>query len=370
MRNLGLSVLLASLLAGCDIVENLPVVTPGPVTIAPGNVTNVLTATITRNGARLPASLIAACEIDEQITPTRFRALASITAIQGPGTSFSCLIPNMVSRRITSAHNIRTRWQVFSPRQGQPPLKIAETPHVETQLGCDAAARTVALNAMRDAAFRALPLTSLPPTAAGLPQWTFEDITRNIYAATHGPVQFEGMGVAFIRKPAAGVGAVASATGMNFGLPNPTGAPDLLLFLPRPGANVTDLIPDDPYTLVGWAFAQTITGARTPLPPTGAPAATDPASGQQRRPILTCVRHHEWMIHAKGVHRLDGRFSVGAGSAFGIEHNALWDVHFFLSPAGSPAGVTEVAITRSRGGLITGGVPFDANAFFHPTAYD
>lgn len=373
-------------LSGCTVVGSLPVITPGPVSILPGNIINVINATITSNGAPLATTLTAACEIDVQITPDGFEPLTLVAATRGGGTSFSCLIPPASSFAIRRNQTVRVRWQVFSPRPGQAPLKIAESPHKSVQLGCDD--RAARLAEMQAAAFAALPskITLVPPgsppgTPAPPPKFTRDEIIGAGFVPTHGATLFNGMGVAFIRATSAGAGATATISGMDFDRPDVT-RPDLLLFLPPIGTlTLTDASGfDEPYTLIGWAYAQTITAHKTPLPPTGAPSAIDLFPREQARPVLQCIAHHEWFIHAAGVHRFDGGFNVGPTAptvafpgtpaiplpSIGLPHNALWDVHFFIVPGGTP----EVGIVRRTGPPIGGGILFSPAAFFTPTAYD
>jgi hypothetical protein len=373
------SISLAATLASCDLIRSLPVISPDfPVLFSRGT-SNVLNATIAQRQQPIDPALTVTCLLTLQTGPNRFDPLPPVTAVRSEGLRWRCPIPATLSLRIRANQMIRVEWQVTSPNNGGTPLMVAQSQVQETIADCGSLAnRDRAYRQMQVDAFAALPRKiDIRDSQGRLPPPTFsrQDIESSGYVPTHGATSFGGMGVAFIRQEAAGAGAVSMITGMNFGQPQ-LAKPDLLLFRPNLAGspNVLEVSNfDEPYTLIGWAYAQTIGSLNaTPLPPDGQKADID-VRPEQRRPVLRCVPHHEWFIHADGVHRGDGSFAIGrdVGNFLppvhpsglpNLPHNAIWDVHFFINPSGTP----DVGIVRS--GLP--GIPVSPLAFYYPTAYD
>jgi hypothetical protein len=369
-------------LNSCDlgqIVARLPVIAPNALTLVPGTGVSSSSARITQAGGPLDPALLVTCtlELQQGRRPTDITVLASFSAtpFSDDRSRWLCTVPTGQSASIRPNMRGRMIWQVFSPSGSGDPTLLGEAQGPFTLSGCSN--RPAALAAMIAAGRAALPpkITLVPPgsppgTPAPAPTYTVEEIIASGYIPTHGASSFSGMGVAFVRAGGAGAQVVSNITGMAFDTPM-VSRPDLLMFRPSGSAtNITDGTFDPPYTLIGVAYAQSIPNANAePLPPTGAPASDDTRS-HMPRPSLACIAHDEWFIHARGIHRHDGGFRV-TSDAFvnpfeGIGHNAMWDVHIFISANGTP----QVARLVSDVGIPVGGLPFDGSAFFFPTAYD
>ena len=128
------------------------------------------------------------------------------------------------------------------------------------------------------------------------------------------------------------------------------GPPDLAMYAPRNQRAVnetraeyfrrlTDILPDRPYRLAGWAYAQTQRDVR-------------------RRPSLRCIPSKHWFVHEAGFHRADGSFlptpprpervrgetrvvvmqdtltaaALGTSLARPAWHPRIWDLHLWLDP--------------------------------------
>lgn len=125
------------------------------------------------------------------------------------------------------------------------------------------------------------------------------------------------------------------------------GKPDVLLYQPAGGADVTDPYEADfPYTLRGWAYAR-------PYDPDDPPNLLGP-----------CVSSDEWFVHERGVHPSDdwSHFSVPPeehehGEApghdlplptecappcpVGFPHGRLWDIHLWLGEEAASISMTN-----------------------------
>ncbi len=371
-------------LGSCDLIASLPLIRADQPVLQPGNILNTLRATITQRGQPIDTALTVTCQLTLHTGRNRVEVLAPAFAIRASGPRWTCPITSAQSSRIRTNQLVNIVWRVASRNAQGQPVPVAESPVLETITGCGSRANQVRdLQAMQAAALAAA-LNGRPVIAppAGQPQlpprFTRQQLFDAGFIPTHGATAFSGMGVAFIRADAAAAGIGSTVTGMNFGVPNP-GRPDLLLMDGNPAsANRTDVNGyDEPYTLIGWAFAQTIPGGlATPQPPSGARGQ----SGVQRdfpRPEMRCIPRHEWFLHAEGVHKDNGSFGIGNDPAhfvpslpltgnIPLPHRALWDIHFFFSPTGVP----EIGITRSTSQPFVLGLPVASNAFFYPTAYD
>jgi len=128
------------------------------------------------------------------------------------------------------------------------------------------------------------------------------------------------------------------------------GPPDLAMYAPRRQRavnetraeyfrRVTDILPDRPYRLAGWAYAQTQRDVR-------------------RRPSLRCIPSKHWFVHEAGFHSDDGGFlptpprpervrgetrvvvmedsvtaaALGTSPARPVWLPRIWDLHFWLDP--------------------------------------
>lgn len=147
----------------------------------------------------------------------------------------------------------------------------------------------------------------------------------------HGYTSIVGAGVAFASVPSG-----FSPGGVTLG------SPELLLYAPRPmaagesaadyQATITDLVPDPPYTLIGWAYGTIY--------------------NPDQRPRLGCIPSERWFVHEAGYHLANGDMGLtppaetvaGAenvlvpppGIPIGVFHPRIWDLHLWASPTGTP----------------------------------
>lgn len=344
MRTASKAALGALLLSGCSlgqIAANLPVIREFPPTFTSTSPAKVFAATITQQGDPIDPALRVVCQVSLQTTPTAFGPEFDIIGTRLAGAAWNCTLPAGLSASVRPNQSLRFRWQVFSGL-----TKVAETEYRDAQLDCPggvAAAMTAEQNAVVG-------------RFGGLS--TVAQITAAGFIPSHGFASLRGLGIAFVRATD-GPSAVSLAQAG----PPVAGSPNLLLFGALPGRDVNDVaLPDEPYTLIGWAYAQPIRSDRAlPQPPTGAVTSQNPPP-VQRRPVLACIPHHEWMIHSAGTHLPDGRFQTGVG--VGLPHTALWDIHIWRTPAGTPARISLLAPTDVPG------LASPDDAFFYPTAYD
>lgn len=380
IRCLALSATLA--LSSCDIIGALPVIRADEPVLTPGPVINILRATITQRGRPIGTAFTVTCQLTLHTGKDRVAVLAPSFAIRAGGSRWSCPITGAQSSMIRTNQLVTAVWRVDS-RTGQgPPVPVAESALLETITGCGTRANQVrALQRMQTAALNvALNGRTVIEPPVGQPRlpprFTRQNLLDAGYIPTHGATAFAGMGVAFIRADAAAAGIASSVTGMNFGTPN-AAKPDLLLMDGSPTAtNRTDVNGhDEPYTLIGWAFAQTIPGGFASPQPTDGARSQIGLQLDFSRPEMQCIPRHEWFLHAEGVHKDNGSFGIGiidyvpsipvTGNP-PVPHRALWDVHFFFSPTGVP----EIGITRSTRQPFVIGIPVSPSAFFYPTVYD
>jgi hypothetical protein len=192
---------------------------------------------------------------------------------------------------------------------------------------------------------------------------TIHEIHKQGYQETHNFKTFQGMGVAF------------ATTDVIFNADNHRphlGHPDLLMFRPRPataGADAVDGDADEPYQLIGWAYAAPFgKGAEqdSRLTP-GSPFTID------KRPRLGCIPYELWFAHEAGWHLLDGGFDVDETpdpeiGPPGFYHKRLWDVHVWPTTTGNNQ-VPRVTILNDvpQFGLSPNfGDQFPDNSFFVP----
>jgi hypothetical protein len=346
-------------LCGCDLVRSFPVITPDPIGFGSLTVGKVLTANITQRGGRMATpDLIVNCDVSLRLTPSQASPVTRIVATQGAGNQWSCALPPSFDAAIHPNQLLQLQWLVRSAQ-----TTVADSGVIETMIDCPNPAGTLA--AEQGAVLGAFP--------AAL---TFNQIVARGFVPTHGATSFAGMGVAFIRASAAASDASNVAESAMANLPAPTpGAPDLLLFAPTgPVGAVTDpLIADNPYVLVGWAYAQTIRPrSGKPTPPSGARAPGLlglPAAPAQPRPVMPCIPHHEWFMHSSGFHEASGGFTPAASpirlGGPAVFHPDIWDIHFFVGAGGVP----RIGITRPTGPAVVG-ITAPANSFYYTTAYD
>ncbi len=144
-------------------------------------------------------------------------------------------------------------------------------------------------------------------------------------------------------------GAVAAD---NLDAPSPL--PPLLLYEPSPASSAEEWHdfdgPDDPYTLVGWAYV----------------APNAPGS---QPPSVRCIAPQEWLVHEAGWYLYDGgmQLTVGAteepprppGLAVHMWHPRVWDLHVWRGADGLPT--VSFANPRER----RGGKELPAESFFY-----
>lgn len=342
-------------LSSCDLVGSFPVIGANPVPFGSRTVGKVLTASITQRGVRMTdPALAVSCALSLRVTPSSATPITTVAAVQGAGTSWSCPLPAAFDALIHPNQVLQLQWLVMSGT-----TTVADSGVIESMIDCPNPVPT--LMAEQGAVLGAFPAPM-----------TFNQIIAAGFVPTHGATSFSGMGVAFIRASSAGSDLASSAESAMANLGTPTfGTPDLLLFVPTgTGAAVTDpLGPDNPYRLIGWAYAQTVRiRSAKPIAPSGAPAAGD-ARPLQPRPVLPCVAHHEWFQHASGFHENNGGFTpaatpfrIGLPTVF---HPDIWDIHFFVGAGGLP----RLGILNPSPPAIPGiGAP--ANSFYYTTSYD
>lgn len=360
-------------LASCDLLASFPVITAARPAFGIGNPVKILHADITQRGARLDEPALAvSCAVSLRLTPSRATAITSVPAVQTRGTRWLCRLPDAFSATVRANQVLQFQWLV---RSGT--TTVADTGVIETLMDCDDP-----VAAMRDEHDAVLALFPDPDDISSA------DLLARGFFPTHGATSYEGMGVAFIRV-ASFVGDIgnvvqrtAAARGQLANLRNPTpGTPDLLMLKPNgTGFAITEVRTfDNPYQLFGWAYAKSIGPSDAqPVAPSGAPAEGN-TNPPLRRPVLSCVPHHEWFIHAAGIHRADGSFAPRASPLAAtagdlqanptapppIFHPDLWDIHLFRSED----GVAKFGILDPTPGAPTG-IAAAANSFYYPFAYD
>ncbi len=350
----------------------LPVIEPDPVNFPSATPIKVVTADISQAGERLAGSLEVDCLVSVKLTPTQSGRVRRIAARQGSGLQWVCTVPeDFIVRR---NEVLETLWRVANSQD----VVLAEREQ-ESFLDCrdfDAAMRAEQRTITNSFA----PVVNFAQIVDGLNRINAAgELARNgqvKWVPTHNTTSFAGMGVAFIRADGvvSDLGDAASRAYFNLSRPRP-GDPDLLLYAPLGASSPVDVgAPDDPYRLIGWAYAMTIPFARRqPQPPDGAPAGPGEIGP---RPVFRCVPRHEWFLHTAGWHRSDGTFrpaqdrgrpvpgdlAPAVGGAPPFHHANMWDIHFFSSPAGA----ATIGIT----GPPVAGIASPANSFYYPTAYD
>lgn len=354
MKRLGLKFAAAAaaaiFLSGCDLIAQLPLVKPDPIGFGSRTVGKVLTATITKNNARLDGSeFTVTCEVSLQVTPARATG-ATLTAVQGSGNSWSCALPTALNAMVHPNQQINVQWLVAAGGR-----TLGDSGVQSATLDCPSP--LPALRAEQAAVMGAFPAPM-----------TFAQIVAAGFVPTHGAASTRGMGVAFMRMSSVGSDLAGSLESAMANLPAPTfGTPDILLFMPSgSGSAVEDQLPEPSYTLIGWAYGQSIRiRSAKPLPPSGGRAALDPRPVQPR-PVLPCVPHHQWFVHASGIHHPTGAFTPAAvpPPVPAVFHPDIWDIHFFAGADGTPRMAIDDPV-RSVPGLAS-----PRNAFYYTTAYD
>ena len=238
---------------------------------------------------------------------------------------------NPVAGAARRGDSLFVQWEVFYRRLAinQPQqTEVAVSPLSESTIGCAQADTD-------------LDLLLLQSTTQGLRVRNPETaLPRLGYTApTHFMVSLRNMGFTMAKTEVA-----VGASKVRFG------PPDLAMYAPRNQRAVnetraeyfrrlTDILPDRPYRLVGWAYAQTQRDVR-------------------RRPSLRCIPSKHWFVHEAGFHRADGSFlptpprpervrgetrvvvmqdtltaaALGTSLARPAWHPRIWDLHLWLDP--------------------------------------
>lgn len=353
---LGLGLVISTVISGCELITVLPVIQEQPVGFTSSSDDMRLVATIQQRGQPISDALRVRCVVSLELTPTVRSPDVTVAGQRMAGSVWNCPFPDSLRNQVRANQSIVFRWRVLSRDSQGDDLVVAETADRRFLLDCPGgqAAAMIAEN------------IAVTNRYAGLS--TAAEIAAAGFLPSHNFASTRGLGVAFVRASDA-----PSAVSLASAGPPILGAPNLLIFMPQPGRNVTDVLPDDPYTLTGWAYAQPLRGDRAlPRPPSGARDAGD-SRPEQPRPTLNCVPHHEWMLHAEGIHLVDGGFHTGLTQTLpggfivpvlGLPHTALWDLHVWRAPTGSQAVISLFAPVD------TPGVSAPADAFFYPTVYD
>jgi hypothetical protein len=266
------------------------------------------------------------------------------------GTQNTFVFPVPSPGSLVNTQRIFYRWLVLGRGPSDLDTIYAQTPDLSFQIGCAAGQMVTDLRADQAGVLGllgALVTLTGPADIAAL-------ATRGYGTPTHGNASVGGMGLAIGKFPALGggggaLGAIA------------LGAPGLLLYAPAPGTNTTDVLPDFPYTLVGWAHGTAFT-----------PGV---------RPTLGCFPFDEWFIHEAGWHEVNGSFTPTppaettpgtatiTGPPFRLVpppaawHPRFWDMHVWLDTA---TGVPALGIVHPT--LTIPGWPSAAGFFSPPLA--
>jgi hypothetical protein len=237
---------------------------------------------------------------------------------------------NPVAGAAPRGDSLFIQWEVFYRRLAinQPQQTgIAVSPLSERTIGCteaDTARDLLLLRTMAQGLLVRNPEVVLP--------------LRGYTVPTHLMVSLRNMGFTMAKTEVA-----SGANTVRFG------PPDLAMYAPRPRARVNetrlqylrrmmDTVPDPPYRLAGWAYAQTQRDVR-------------------RRPSLRCVPSKPWCVHEAGFHLANGGFlptpparetvrgesrvvvmadaanAVALGLAPGrpVWHPRIWDLHIWIN---------------------------------------
>ena len=337
--------LLAVALCGaCEVVSQLPVITAFPPNFSASTPDKILPATIIQNNGPLNDALQVRCEFFFKTPPSQLANPRSVLAQRMAGNVFNCTLPATVSERVQNNDVLVFEWIVESLNDEGDATPVARSGVQEFHVGCPNPRQFLLDDQARVlSSFGAL-TTLLQIAGAGYVP-THPAVSTGTPAGPTSKI-FRGMGVAFARVtdiPASG-GFVPS------GLPV-SGQPNLLLF--QPSATVVgqpDLAsPAATFALIGWAYAVNLVEVPGPHPPN-----------------VGCFPRHEWFFHEAGVHTIDGGFSPGLGSALGVEHQRLWDLHVWARTGGPPR--LSIENITGAGGATTPGGGFVAppGSFFYP----
>lgn len=348
-------------LASCDsqggvILGNLPVIEPVMPVWSAGDASFRFQAEVrtAAGGEPVPDTVAVSVVFNRALPPGQSplphiaaarRDPANPTRFSVDATSFGPYLDTQV---------VQFFWMAESTQSNGDLLRLAESPEQSFMVGCSGNVTNDQLAAEQ---------TAVLARFGGVT--TAANILAMGFVPTHGFACFRGMGVAFIRSDIA-VDTVLS----DDHIPQP-GQPDLLFFAPNPAAPAAAvseaLVPDDPYTFIGWAYA----GVVGPEPVASRFSPDNPFS-LSRRPRLRCmIPYQEWMIHEAGVHTPDGGFDPeppGTSHPFepGISHPRLWDIHIWADTA---SGIPRLSILNEP----TAGNPSPAagivapeGSFFYP----
>lgn len=240
---------------------------------------------------------------------------------------------NPVSNAALKGDSLFVRWEVFYRQfeiNASQTTRSVMSPQREITVGCTETETNIDLQRLQ--AMAQILRTSNP----------FRDLPLRGYAVpTHLNVSLRNIGFTMAKAEVA-----TGASTVRFGLP------DLAVYAPRRQRAVnetrreyvqslTDAIPDLPYRLIGWAYAETHRNVN-------------------RRPSLGCVPSKHWFIHEAGFHLTNGGFlptpptvretirgesrvltmadsqvarNLGITPGRPVWHPRIWDLHMWTDPS-------------------------------------
>jgi hypothetical protein len=323
---LGFAAACAFLLTACPLLQSLrpPAVTanPIPTTLFASSGPRVLSANITAGGSGIVITGIE-LRVNRDRDSTRFtNETPHVFTVQPPAAQagrVSITLPSTL--QFAPGQLVTAKWFVdYMVRNG----------------GTDTATVSATVSARQDCTSRQVRtfLTSLQAgvvNPVNFPQTLANpaDLARLLslgFTPSHGFRSFRGQGVAF-------AAVVPVLTGINL---SPPTTPQLLFYAPPATAPATaveePVVPDFPYSLIGFAFA----------------SQYDPSGP----PTFGCMPREAWFVHEAGWHPADGGFipQEVTESTFGdadpalppyprvdaVWHGRMWDVHLFIRPTEQP----------------------------------
>lgn len=243
---------------------------------------------------------------------------------------------------------------------GPPETRTAFSPLSERTIGCrqaDINADLAVLQALVQSLRTPNPHIDLP--------------LRGFAVPTHLMVSLNGIGFTMAKNEVA-----TGANTVRFGLP------DLVVYAPRNRRGnetalqyriaLRDGVPDPPYRLIGWAYAQT-------------------QRDVTRRPSLGCVPSKHWFIHEAGFHLANGGFqptppttverirgsnrvvvmgdsriatNAGISPARPVWHPRIWDLHMWTDPRPGCGFASCPPLIRITSPVAVLGLPTPRSTFF------
>ena len=276
---------------------------------------------------------------------------------------------NPVAGAARRGDSLFVQWEVFYRRLAinQPQqTEVAVSPLSEKTIGCAQADTDLDLLLLRTMAQSLLvrnPEVVLP--------------LRGYTVPTHLMVSLRNMGFTMAKTEVA-----TSANTVRFG------PPDLAMYAPRPMARVNetrreyvrrlrDGVPDGPYRLAGWAYAQTQRDVR-------------------RRPSLRCVPSKHWFVHEAGFHLNNGGFlptppgregvrgetrvvvmadtanaiALGITPSRPVWHPRIWDLHMWIDRGPECRDLSCPTVIQIASPSFIDGLPTPGNTFFRSQTFE